>query len=62
MTQMLAVLGVIKFNNLINIFTNIIPLGGIKINNLNKLRMVRSTGIAIMSETKKKPAISNRLF
>tara|TARA_Y200000002_G_C22639003_1_gene646063 strand:- start:388 stop:957 length:570 start_codon:yes stop_codon:yes gene_type:complete len=56
------ILGVIKFNNLINIFTNIIPLGGIKINNLNKLRMIRSTEIAVMSEVKKKPAISNRLF
>ena len=57
-----SILGVIKFNNLINIFTDIVPLGGIKLNNLNKLRMVRCTGIAIMSETKKKPAMSNRLF
>ena len=56
------ILGVIKFNNLINRFTNLIPLGGIKISNLNKLRMLRSTGVAVMSELKKKPAISNRLF
>jgi thiamine monophosphate synthase len=57
-----AVLGVVKFNYLINMHSNIIPLGGIKINNLNKLRMIRSSGFAIMSEIKKKPAISNRLF
>ncbi len=57
-----SILGVIKFNNLTNVFTNVVPLGGIKLNNLNKLRMVRCAGIAIMSETKKKPAISNRLF
>ena len=57
-----AVLGVVKFNNLINMHSNIIPLGGVKISNLNKLRMIRSSGFAIMSEIKKKPAISNRLF
>ena len=55
-------LGVVKFNYFNNSFKNIIPLGGIKINNLNKLRSIRSSGFAIMSEVKKKPAISNRLF
>ena len=55
-------LDIIKFNNLILNNKNIVPLGGIKINSLNKLRIVRSDGFAIMSEIKKKPAISSRLF
>ena len=55
-------LGVIKFNNLIINNSKIIPLGGIKFHNLNMLKIVRSEGFAIMSEIKKKPAISSRLF
>ena len=55
-------LGVVKFNNLFNSNKMIIPLGGIKSSNLNKLRFVKSFGIAIMSEIKKKPTISSRLF
>ena len=55
-------LGVVKFNFYSNLFKNIIPLGGIAYKNLNKLRSVRSNAIAIMTEIKKKPAISNRLF
>ena len=55
-------MGMVKFNNLINLNKNIIPLGGIKCSNLNKLRLVKSFGIAIMSEIKKKPTISSRLF
>ena len=54
--------GVIKFNKLLDINKKIIPLGGIKLLNLNKLKTVRSEGFALMSEIKKKPAISNRLF
>ena len=40
----------------------LIPLGGIKLINLNKVKLVKSEGVAIMSEVKKKPAISSRLF
>ncbi len=54
--------GIVKFNNLINASKEIIPLGGIKIINLNKLKTVRSNGLALMTEIKKKPAISSRLF
>ena len=56
-------LGVIKFNNFLKDYKNLIPLGGININNLNSLNMIGSNGLAIMSEIKKKPAnIINRLF
>ena len=55
-------LGINKFNNLLKNNKRIIPLGGIKLNNLNKLRIINSKGLAIMSEIKKKPAISSRLF
>ena len=56
-------LGVIKFNNYLKIFNNLIPLGGIKLDNLNSLGMVNSNGFALLSEIKKKPAnIINRLF
>jgi len=53
--------GIVKFN-LIENRKNLIPLGGIKLVNLNKVKLVKSGGIAIMSEVKKKPAISSRLF
>ena len=56
-------LGVIKFNNFImNCGHNLIPLGGIRLENLNKLKMVNSQSFAIFSEVKKKPAIISRLF
>ncbi len=55
-------LDTIKFNNLSSHHANLIPLGGIKINNLNKMKTLRSESFAIMSEIKKKPAISSRLF
>ena len=56
-------LGIVKFNLLsINLKKNIIPLGGIKHNNLMKLNIVKSNGCALLSSLKKKPAISNRLF
>ena len=58
-----AYLGLIKFNNYFRIFNNLIPLGGIKLNNLNSLRSVNSKGFALFSEVKKKPTkIISRLF
>ena len=53
--------GIIKFNLKIH-QKKLIPLGGIKLINLNKVKLLKSEGIAIMSEVKKKPAISSRLF
>ena len=56
-------LDIIKFNNFLNFNRNLIPLGGIKLDNLNKLKNINCKGIAIMSEIKKKPAkILSRLF
>ena len=56
-------LGVIKFNNFLKNEKNLVPLGGININNLAKLNSINCSGFALMSEIKKKPAnIINRLF
>ena len=56
-------LGILKFNNFSKISKNLIPLGGIKYENLNNLKNVFCKGFAILSEIKKKPAnIINRLF
>ena len=56
-------LGVIKFNNISSIHKVLVPLGGINLDNLNSLNMIKSSGLALMSEIKKKPAkIINRLF
>ena len=56
-------LGVNKFNLIKKNFSiNIVPLGGITNNNLLKLNLVKSQGLCLFSEIKKKPAISNRLF
>ena len=56
-------LGVIKFNKFLSLNMNLIPLGGINSNNLNNLNMINSTGFALFSEIKKKPAkIISRLF
>ena len=56
-------LGVIRFNNILKFSKNLIPLGGIKPENLNNLRNISCEGFAILSEVKKKPAnIINRLF
>ena len=53
--------GLIKFNA--NSYKDIIALGGIRLNNINKLKLLRSDFIAILSEIKKKPAkIFSRLF
>jgi thiamine-phosphate pyrophosphorylase len=57
-------LGVIKYN-LLNVASNanLVPLGGIRTTNLNKLKMVNCNSIALLSEIKKKPAkIFSRLF
>jgi thiamine monophosphate synthase len=55
--------GVIKFNNFLNFNKNLIPLGGIKLNNLNSLNMINCNGFALLSEVKKKPTnIISRLF
>ena len=56
-------LGINRFNNFLKINKNLIPLGGINLSNLNNLKNVRSTGFALLSEVKKKPAkIIHRLF
>ena len=56
-------LDVIKFNNYSNnIQGKLVPLGGIKISNLNKLKIVNCDSFAVLSGVKKKPAIIDRLF
>ena len=56
-------LGIIRYNLMANSFRNqLIPLGGIKISNLNKLKNVKCDAFTIFSEVKKKPAIIDRLF
>jgi thiamine monophosphate synthase len=56
-------LGVIKFNLIKkNCLVELVPLGGINNNNLLKNNLVASKGLCLLSEIKKKPAISNRLF
>ncbi len=57
-------LGIVKFN-LFKIFNNfdLIPLGGINVTNLNKLKSSSFTAFAVLSEIKKKPTkIFSRLF
>ena len=51
-------LGVVKFNNFLKISKNLIPLGGIKPENLNNLKNVSCKGFAILSEVKKSRLIS----
>jgi thiamine monophosphate synthase len=56
-------LGVVKFNLMsLKYKIKIVPLGGIRNSNLNKLNMINSNGLALLTEVKKKPIISNRLF
>ncbi len=56
-------LGVIKFNFFSKISNKLIPLGGIKTNNLNQLNNTFGEGFALLSEVKKKPAkIFSRLL
>ena len=57
-------LGVVKFNLLrLSRKENLIPLGGIRLSNLNKLNTVKCDSIALSSEIIKKPiAFSKRCF
>ena len=56
-------LGIVKFNLISkNYLINLVPLGGINSINLLKLNLVNTNGLALLSEIKKKPVISNRLF
>ena len=57
-------LGIVKFN-LFKLFNklDLIPLGGINVKNLNKLKSSGFTAFAMLSEVKKKPTkIFSRLF
>ena len=56
-------LGAVKFNLYSKISKKLIPLGGIKISNLNQLNSIFGEGFALLSEVKKKPAkIFSRLL
>ncbi len=57
-------LGIVKFNLFrLSRKEDLVPLGGIKLSNLNKLSIVNSNSFALMSEIKKKPTkIFSRLF
>ena len=57
-------LGVVRFNLLsLSRQENLIPLGGIKLSNLNKLNTVKCNSIALSSEIIKKPVMfSSRCF
>tara|TARA_B110000914_G_scaffold218845_1_gene226662 strand:+ start:459 stop:1019 length:561 start_codon:yes stop_codon:yes gene_type:complete len=56
-------LGLVKFNLMVNnLKVKIIALGGIRNSNLNKLNLLNVAGLALLSEIKKKPVITNRLF
>ncbi len=55
--------GLLKFNLIIkNYNIELTPLGGIKDKNLLKMNLINSNSFAILSEIKKKPVITNRLF
>tara|TARA_B100000029_G_scaffold476350_1_gene520413 strand:- start:7316 stop:7891 length:576 start_codon:yes stop_codon:yes gene_type:complete len=55
--------GITKFNLLSKHYEHhFIALGGIKTENLMKLKMLNCEGVALLSEPKKKPAIIRRLF
>ena len=57
------ILGVVRFNLISRYFKiSILPLGGINSDNLLKLNLINSKGFALLSEIKKKPAITSRLF
>jgi len=56
-------LGLVRFNLITSKYRiAIVPLGGIRNSNLNKLNLINSNGLALLSEIKKKPAITSRLF
>ena len=55
--------GVIRYNLFkLKFKHNLVPLGGIRLTNLNKLKITNCNSFAILSEVKKKPAIISRLF
>ena len=55
-------LGIIKFN-IQTKNTDVVALGGVRLKNLNKVNLLKSNKIALLTEVKKKPAkIFNRLF
>ncbi|MAV77170.1 MAG: thiamine monophosphate synthase [Candidatus Marinimicrobia bacterium] len=55
--------GITRFNLLTKNYKNdFIALGGIRSNNLMKIKMLNCEGIALLSEAKKKPAIIRRLL
>ena len=58
------ILGTVKFSKYLKeVSKKLVPLGGIKISNLNNLKNLNCDSFAIFSELKKKPAnIINRLF
>ena len=58
------IIGLIKFNKYTQCSKRkLIPLGGIKLTNLGRLKFINSEGFAVLSEIKKKPVkIINRLF
>ena len=61
--QCASFFGIIKFNNYLKFNKNLIPLGGINLNNINKLNQIKCYGFALMSEIKKKPTkVFSRLF
>lgn len=56
-------LGVVKFNLVAYLHgSSFVPLGGIRLNNLNKLKEVNASSFVLMTEIKKKPAVISRLF
>ena len=56
-------IGIARFNLIVkNYNIELVPLGGIKNDNLLKMNLVNSESFAILSEIKKKPAIASRLF
>ena len=58
------ILGIVKFNKYYHyVSKKLVPLGGIKISNLNTLKNLGASSVAISSAIKKKPAkIFSRLF
>ena len=56
--------GIVRYNLLkSHLFKKeLVPLGGIRLSNLNKLKLIRCDSFAVLSEVKKKPAIISRLF
>ena len=56
-------IGTTKFNLITKKYKHkIVPLGGINSSNLLKLKLIFADGFGLLSEIKKKPAITSRLF